>query len=178
MREPLIKLKRYTCEECGTVEHRRGGSIYFTCVPCMRKNPTKHWKLKEMLSGQREAARVVDEAIRYGQLQKASKYRCVDCQEAAVEYDHRDYRKPLAVDPVCRRCNLRRGYAIPKDGFVPEIFELGTVPYGRKSHLADLFARLGINAPELEDMPPRLGLPHWQILIAYFQPKHKEPAHA
>jgi hypothetical protein len=38
--------------------------------------------------------------------------QCVDCGAQARDYDHRDYNKPLEVDPVCRRCNLRRGPAI------------------------------------------------------------------
>ena len=29
----------------------------------------------------------------------------------AYDYDHRDYSKPLEVDPVCRRCNQMRGPA-------------------------------------------------------------------
>lgn len=41
-------------------------------------------------------------------------FRCVDCGNGATEYEHRDYNKPLAVEPVCRTCNHRRGSAIPK----------------------------------------------------------------
>lgn len=36
---------------------------------------------------------------------------CADCGERAEQYDHRDYEKPLDVQPVCRKCNLRRGPA-------------------------------------------------------------------
>lgn len=36
---------------------------------------------------------------------------CVDCGARAVEYDHRDYSKPLDVEPVCRKCNDARGPA-------------------------------------------------------------------
>ena len=36
---------------------------------------------------------------------------CVDCRALATTYDHRDYFKKLSVDPVCHRCNLRRGPA-------------------------------------------------------------------
>lgn len=38
---------------------------------------------------------------------------CVDCGDPATGYDHRDYRKPLEVDPVCNPCNRRRGVALP-----------------------------------------------------------------
>lgn len=34
---------------------------------------------------------------------------CVDCGNAATEYEHRDYSKPLAVEPVCHGCNMKRG---------------------------------------------------------------------
>lgn len=37
--------------------------------------------------------------------------RCVDCGAVANEYDHRDYSRPLEVDPVCGRCNKLRGPA-------------------------------------------------------------------
>ena len=36
-------------------------------------------------------------------------YRCTDCEAPAFEYDHRDYSRPLGVDPVCRSCNNLRG---------------------------------------------------------------------
>lgn len=38
---------------------------------------------------------------------------CVDCGNIATGYDHRDYNKPLDVDPVCNSCNLIRGPALP-----------------------------------------------------------------
>lgn len=36
---------------------------------------------------------------------------CVDCGVVATEYDHRDYNRPLDVQPVCHQCNIRRGPA-------------------------------------------------------------------
>lgn len=36
---------------------------------------------------------------------------CVDCDKPAREYDHRDYSRPLDVQPVCRSCNKKRGTA-------------------------------------------------------------------
>lgn len=37
---------------------------------------------------------------------------CVDCKKARAQcYDHRDYNRPLDVEPVCYRCNLHRGPA-------------------------------------------------------------------
>ena len=39
--------------------------------------------------------------------------KCVDCGKPAEMYDHRDYYKPLEVNPVCRTCNTKRGPAYP-----------------------------------------------------------------
>lgn len=41
------------------------------------------------------------------------KTRCVDCGGLAYGFDHRDYLKPLDVEPVCRSCNSARGRAYP-----------------------------------------------------------------
>lgn len=37
--------------------------------------------------------------------------KCTDCDRPAKVYDHRDYGKPLSVDPVCLSCNRVRGSA-------------------------------------------------------------------
>jgi hypothetical protein len=42
---------------------------------------------------------------------------CVDCADPASKYDHRDYGRPLDVEPVCQKCNHKRGPAK-----LPEIF--------------------------------------------------------
>lgn len=56
---------------------------------------------------------LVDKAIKNGTLKKLNgQIMCVDCKSApATQYDHRDYLKPLEVDPVCRECNRLRGPA-------------------------------------------------------------------
>lgn len=38
--------------------------------------------------------------------------KCADCGGAANEYDHRDYTRPLDVEPVCGSCNSKRGVAL------------------------------------------------------------------
>jgi hypothetical protein len=38
--------------------------------------------------------------------------KCSDCESPAKEYDHRDYKKPLEVEPVCMACNAARGPGI------------------------------------------------------------------
>lgn len=54
--------------------------------------------------------------------------KCVDCGKQAECYDHRDYSKPMIVDPVCRPCNNSRGR-----GFMPPIvtFERQSLPRRR-----------------------------------------------
>lgn len=61
---------------------------------------------------QQEAHLKVKKAIKYGLLARLDgSVLCVDCSALATEYDHRDYNRPLEVDPVCRPCNFRRGQA-------------------------------------------------------------------
>jgi hypothetical protein len=59
--------------------------------------------------------------IRLGHLAHPRLSPCADCGGVATEYDHRDYTKPLKVDPVCRGCNARRGPALvwTTDGRMP-----------------------------------------------------------
>jgi hypothetical protein len=46
-------------------------------------------------------------------LQPAATKKCVDCGNPAECYDHRDYTRPLKVEPVCKACNNRRGPGWP-----------------------------------------------------------------
>ena len=62
---------------------------------------------------QATAGRKVFKAIKKGLLEPASDHACEDCGIQATQYDHRDYRKPLMVAPVCHGCNLRRPTAMP-----------------------------------------------------------------
>lgn len=55
------------------------------------------------------AGYMVRRAIRRGELRPPKEKGCVDCGGQATTYDHRDYSKPLDVDPVCMGCNIRRG---------------------------------------------------------------------
>lgn len=57
----------------------------------------------------KKAKNKVTVAVRNKKLPKISSLFCVDCNRTAEVYDHRDYDKPLEVDPVCKRCNYKRG---------------------------------------------------------------------
>lgn len=62
----------------------------------------------------RDAIVEVGRAIRAGELIRLTTniIKCADCDERATQYDHRDYTKPLFVDPVCQSCNFKRGFAV------------------------------------------------------------------
>lgn len=62
---------------------------------------------------QQWAHNAVHTAIKRGMLPDltSGEYACTDCGACAYEYDHRDYGRPLDVQPVCRSCNKRRGTA-------------------------------------------------------------------
>lgn len=57
------------------------------------------------------ACRQVALAVRAGTLPPPTRFRCVDCIRIASMYDHRNYSKPLSIEPVCRSCNAKRGPA-------------------------------------------------------------------
>jgi hypothetical protein len=69
------------------------------CVPCAAEG----WYARL------DAANWVARAIRSGVLMRADQFRCADCANWATAWEHRDYSKPLQVEPVCDSCNARRG---------------------------------------------------------------------
>jgi hypothetical protein len=95
-------LVRCVCS-CGAVEMHYGCNASFQCVACKRPSAR---------DTQKRAQRAVQQAVRSGEIPPASDLPCADCGAPSVDYDHRDYSKPLQVDPVCRSCNLKRGPAV------------------------------------------------------------------
>ena len=61
----------------------------------------------------------VARAIKRGLLKRPREFPCTDCGKPAEQYDHREYAKPLEVEPVCRRCNLKRGPALDSVARLP-----------------------------------------------------------
>lgn len=95
--------KNRICIHCGAdISHRH--ALTTTCSGCWGK-----WERK---SGAQAAWNAVSAAVKRGDLSPATSQVCVDCGEPATHYDHRDYNKPLDVQPVCRSCNKKRGAAI------------------------------------------------------------------
>jgi len=62
------------------------------------------------------AGYLVRKAVKNGTLVnlKETFVKCVDCGWRATVYEHRDYNKPLDVEPVCAGCNISRGTNSPK----------------------------------------------------------------
>lgn len=111
-------------------------------------------------TGNFKAITKVHKAVRQGVLPCVRSLRCVDCGAPAKHYDHRDYNKPLQVDPVCASCNHLRGPAIPRKGFFTEFFETEYSEYSSRKRLKQLLAVVGIEA-DVSGLPGRIKFEHW-----------------
>lgn len=95
----------HECVDCGfpRVISRRG----MRCAACAQKKRERF----AYVSG--TASYKVKKAVEKGLLPRLDgSIPCADCGKPAQEYDHRSYAKPLEVEPVCRKCNKKRGPAI------------------------------------------------------------------
>jgi hypothetical protein len=107
-------IQQRLCAGCGVDISNRHGLAKW-CLKCQSsqwrygsKNRTPGVK-----SGQVRAHQAVFRAVQKGLLARPETLKCVDRDEQAAHYDHRDYNRPLDVEPVCRSCNYKRGPAIP-----------------------------------------------------------------
>jgi hypothetical protein len=125
-------LVRIRCRVCSDVKLATGGSHLSRCGRCIAAG----LGLKRV-GCQRDAHSVVAAAIRGGALARPDSLRCTDCDAAAAQYDHRDYNKPLDVEPVCRRCNLRRGPGIPPTESGKVVASHGTPPHDLRAYLGN-----------------------------------------
>lgn len=96
------------CDNCGKKYKRAPGCNI--CIECSSERERQRGIVR------RASAKAVKESITKGILKPATKYRCVDCGARASCYDHRDYRKPNDVEPVCKRCDANRGSGKPWAG--------------------------------------------------------------
>ncbi len=90
------------CAICEQVPVRSVKSML--CIPCLDVH----------LKRQTKALSVVMKARLSGKLADPSTLQCVDCAQPARVWEHRDYLKPLDVEPVCYPCNQRRGFTMPR----------------------------------------------------------------
>lgn len=96
------------CLVCGLVDVARRGAQTLYCLKCAA--------VANRRNGAAQAHAAVAREVRSGRLAPARSCLCVDCGGQAMHYDHRDYGRPLDVDPVCCRCNKLRGPAMPLGG--------------------------------------------------------------
>ena len=106
--EPDLQGACYSCKE---PKKNLYGTYCYDCTDARNRErmrltrllrPLQYWSHKEM-----------NKALKRGDLESYRGKKCMDCGKSAECYDHRDYRKPLKVDPVCKSCNSRRGTASP-----------------------------------------------------------------
>jgi hypothetical protein len=72
------------------------------------------WEEYLMAQRRKSSQNWVAKAVKSGRLPRASNCECVDCGRVAAVYDHRDYRSPHLVDPVCKQCDSKRGHGSPR----------------------------------------------------------------
>jgi len=94
------------CDRCNskyTIHHKVDKDRLNFCHKCRNNHHRKSIK----------CSATVKKAVDYGVLPRLDgTVYCKDCGDIADRYDHRDYDKPLEVDPVCGACNNLRGYGL------------------------------------------------------------------
>jgi hypothetical protein len=90
-----------TCRRCEKPTVRSCNAYSRMCLDCADAHQKEG----------RLAVKAVRKLVLRGDKPKASACMCVDCGKQALDYDHRDYTKPLDVVPVCRSCNQKRSSA-------------------------------------------------------------------
>jgi hypothetical protein len=100
---PLRAVRAFECRTCGLFQN---GWLTHAGTRWHSRTTRPHCH-----RCQTSAASSVWRAIKAGVLPRADGFLCADCGRQAHGYDHRDYTKPLAVEPVCRSCNWHRGPA-------------------------------------------------------------------
>lgn len=104
----------YLCEQCGTdISHRCVPARF--CFPCAEQRAKESRVVNRYApnNDNQKARAITRYAVRVGFLPPPTSFKCTDCGRPAECYDHRDYTKPLEVEPVCIRCNTSRGKGIP-----------------------------------------------------------------
>lgn len=116
---------QHVCLDCRSPVPPRYGraSLSLRCDGCS----SSRYKAMSKLRG--AAASALAAEVKNGRIPRADTLSCTDCGRPAEAYDHRDYTKPLQVDPVCRSCNVMRGPAdVWPGGFDPRPKVLNTAP--------------------------------------------------
>lgn len=163
-------LIRCTCRICKKVELASGCGGYYRCATCIESNLRVPSRGNTNDLGKLQAQAVVSRMVKSGQLLSPIGLNCADCNGPACEYEHRDYNHPTKVEPICRRCNLKRGPGIPFVGGFEAAVARGHAPYHLRISVQKLFAHVGIDFPRLQSMPRKLGVAEWlEILPVWTQ---------
>lgn len=103
----------WSCQACQKIKRARQSEAALRGAAKRRENNpgwAKPWNAQRFWQGRAQS--MVAAAKRQGLLPLLDgTIACTDCGDPAQEYDHRDYGRPLDVQPVCRSCNKRRGTA-------------------------------------------------------------------
>lgn len=102
-----------TCVVC-EVDMEAAFKVANLCHDCV----TNLRRIDNWRKGAIQGMVAVRAAIIRGALEHPKALMCTDCGVPATCYDHRDYNRPLSVEAVCSSCNVQRGAAIPKTGYV------------------------------------------------------------
>lgn len=100
--------KLRVCRECRKIYARQWRKTVKGILCTFRHNEKIKYSQMERAKG------VVYVQVRKGKLPKPELFDCVDCGEEAKHWEHRDYLKPLQVEPVCPSCNSKRGPGLNK----------------------------------------------------------------
>lgn len=132
------------------------------------KSNKRRLAVAPMIIGMPQATAAVARAVRTGQLTPATAHPCTDCgYPEAVQYDHRDYNKPLVVEPVCRSCNVKRSAAIPLRGAMTKLISMGLPVYVHHHQACHALLNIGIDIHFMEEMLSRLTIRHWRKISQY-----------
>jgi len=94
---PIIDLICHACKVQFSRTKRYSGRAYYCPLCAGEAHYARMYAMAE-----------VHRAIRFGVLMRADQHRCVDCDDWANCWDHRDYSRPFYIEPVCDSCNCLR----------------------------------------------------------------------
>ena len=80
-----------------------------TCAKCRSPYWNKAKSKLDYMKMRNWAVGVVQMSKYKNLLESASKKKCVDCGNNANHWEHRNYSRPLLIEPVCQSCNIKRG---------------------------------------------------------------------
>ncbi len=96
------------CFRCG-YEWIPRTDVIKTCAKCRSPYWDKARNKQEYIKMRIWATGVVQNSKYRQFIGKAKDEKCVDCGKKASHWEHRNYSRPLQIEPVCESCNFKRG---------------------------------------------------------------------